>query len=125
MAGSRVEEVCEQVQGMDLDPPIKGMGKKDKSHDALTSLDNQVARLEVATVDTKEGMDLMEQSKAKVMEDLRVHIQDLQEGMQGSLVPMVSHKEFMRVLNMFSNLESRVEALTKQEEKIRQEVAIS
>ena len=39
--------------------------------------------------DTKEGMDFMEQSMEKVVEDLKVHIQDLQEGMQGSPVPVV------------------------------------
>ena len=35
-----MEEVCEQVWGRDLDPHAKGRGKKDKSRDALTSLDN-------------------------------------------------------------------------------------
>ena len=50
------------------------------------------------------------------MEDLKVQIQDLQEGMQGSPVPMVSHEEFMKVIDMLSNLESRVEVLTKHEQ---------
>ena len=73
MADSHVEEVCEQFRGKDLNLPAKGRGKKYKSRDALTSLDGRVARLEDAMTDTKEGMDLIEQS----MEDLRVHIQDL------------------------------------------------
>ena len=124
IASSNVEKVSEQVRGRDLDPSAKGRGKKDKSHDLLTSLDGLVTRLEVAMVDTKEGMDLMEQSMEKVVEDLKVQIQDLQEGMHGSLVPVVSHEEFMRVLDMLSSLESRVEVLTKHGEELRQEVAI-
>ena len=74
--------------------------------------------------DTKAGMDLMEQSMEKAVEDLKVHIEDLQEGIQGSSVPVLSHEEFMKVLDMLSSLESRVEVLTKHEEELRQEVAI-
>ena len=80
MSSSHVEEVVEQVRGRDLDPPAKGRGKKDKSRDPLTSLYSRVTRLEIAMADTKEGVDLMEQSMEKVVEDLRVQIQDLQEG---------------------------------------------
>ena len=79
-------------------------------------------------VDTKEGMDLLEQSMKKAVEDLKVQIQDLQEGMQSSSIHAVSHEDFMtfqdRVLSMLASLESRVEVLTKHEEKLRQEVAI-
>ena len=60
----------------------------------------------------------------KAVEDLKVQIQDLQEGMHGSPVPVVSHEEFMRVLDMLTNLESRVEVLTKHEEELRQKEAI-
>ena len=64
----------------------------------------------------------------KVVEDLKVQIQDLQEGMQSSSIHAVSHEEFVtfqdRVLSMLASLESRVEVLTKHEEKLRQEVAI-
>ena len=78
--------------------------------------------------DTKKGMDFLEQSMEKVVEDLKVQIQDLQEGMQSSSIHAVSHEEFVtfqdRVLSMLSSLESRVEVLTKHEEKLRQEVAI-
>ena len=90
MAGSLAEKICEQVWGRYLDPLAKGRGKKDKSRDAITSLDGRIAKLELAMVDTKEGLDLLEQSNEKGMEDLRGQIQDLQEGMQGSPVPMVS-----------------------------------
>ena len=83
MSNSHVEEVAEQVRGRDLDPPAKGRGKKDKSRDPLTSLDSRVTRLEIAMADTKEGVDLMEQSMEKAVEDLKVQIQDLQEGMHG------------------------------------------
>ena len=78
--------------------------------------------------DTKEGIDLLEQSMEKAVEDLKVQIQDLQEGMQSSSIHAVSHEEFVtfqdRVLSMLASLESRVEVLTKHEEKLRQEVAI-
>ena len=117
MASSHVEEVDEQVRGRDLDPPAKGREKKDKSRDPLTSLDGRVTRLEVAMADTKEGMDLMEQSMEKAVEDLKVQIQDLQEGMHGSPVPVVLHEKFMKVLDMLASLKSRVEVLTKHEEE--------
>ena len=125
MEGSHVEEVADQVRGRDADPVApKGKGKKDKSRDSIASLEGRVTLLEVAMADTKEGVDLIEQSMEKAVEDLKVHIQDLQEGMQGSSVPMVSHEEFMKVIDMLSSLESRVEVLTKHEEELRQEVAI-
>ena len=64
----------------------------------------------------------------KAVEDLKMQIQDLQEGMQRSSIHAVSHEEFVsfqdRVLSMLASLESRVEVLTKHEEKLRQEVAI-
>ena len=60
-----MEEVGEQVRGRDLEPLAKGRRKKDNSRDALTSLDGQAARSEVAMADTKEGMDLMEQSMGR------------------------------------------------------------
>ena len=125
MASSQIERIVEQVCGRDVDPvAIKGRGKNDKSRDPMASLEGRVTRLEVAMVDTKEGVDLMEQSMEKVVKDLKVQIQDLQEGMQGSPVPVVSHEEFMKVIDMLSSLESRVEVLTKHEEELRQEVAI-
>ena len=78
--------------------------------------------------DTKEGMDLLEQSMEKSVEDLKVQIQDLQEGMESLSVHTVTHKEFMtfqdKVLSMLASLESRVEVLTKHEEELRQEVVI-
>ena len=82
----------------------------------------------MGVADTKEGMDLLEQSMERAVEDLKVQIQDLQEGMQSSSIHAVSHEEFVtfqdRVLSMLASLESRVEVLTKHKEKLRQEVAI-
>ena len=125
MVSSQLEEIVEQVRGRDVDPVApKGRGKKDKPRDPIASLEGRVNRLEIAMADTKEGMDIMEQSMEKAVEDLKVQIQDLQEGMQGSPVPVVSHEEFMKVVGMLSSLESRVEVLTKHEEELRQEVAI-
>ena len=115
MASSQIEGIVDQVRGRDVDPVApKGRGKKDKSQDPMASLEGRVTRLEV----------MMEQSMEKAVEDLKVQIQDLQEDMQGSPVPVVSHEEFTRVLEMLASLESRVEVLTKHEEKLREEVAI-
>ena len=126
MAGSHVEEGGEQVHGKDSGPSTRG--RKDKSRDAISSLEGRFVRLELGVADTKEGMDLLEQSMEKVVEDLKVQIQDLQEGMQSSSIHAVSHEEFVnfqdRVLSMLASLESRVEVLTKHKEKLRQEVAI-
>ena len=125
MAGSKVEEVADQVYGRDADlVALKGRGKKDKSRDPIASLEGRVNRLEVTIADTKEGVDMVEQSMEKAVEDLKVQIQVFQESVQGSPVPVVSHEEFMRVLDMLTSLESRVEVLTKHEEEWRQEVAI-
>ena len=126
MAGSHVEEGGEQVRGKDFGPFTRG--RKDKSHDAISSLEGRFVRLELGVADTKKGMDFLEQSMEKAVEDLKVQIQDLQEGMQSSSIHAVSHEEFMtfqdRVLSMLDSLESRVEVLTKHKEKLRQEVAI-
>ena len=126
MAGSHVEEGGEQVRGKDSGPSTRG--RKDKSRDAISSLEGRFVRLELGVADTKEGMDFLEQSMEKAVEDLKVQIQDLQEGMQSSSIHAVSHEEFVifqdRVLSMLTSLESRVEVLTKHEEKLRQEVAI-
>ena len=92
------------------------------------ALRDDLSRLELGVADTKKGMDFLEQSMEKAVEDLKVQIQDLQEGMQNSSIHAVSHEEFMifqdRVLSLLASLESRVEVLTKHEEKLRQEVAI-
>ena len=126
MAGSHVEEGGKQVGGKDFSPSTQD--RKDKSRDAIFSLEGRFVRLELGVADTKEGMDLLEQSMEKAMEDLKVQIQDLQEGMQSSSIHAVSHEEFVtfqdRVLSMLANLESRVEVLNKHKEKLRQEVAI-
>ena len=124
MAGSHVEEGGEQVRGKDSDPSTRG--RKDKSRDAISSLKGRFVRLELGVADTKEGMDFLKQSIEKAVEDLKVQIQDFQEGMQCSSIHAVSHEEFVtfqdRVLSMLASLESRVEVLTKHEEKLRQEV---
>ena len=80
MAGSHVEEGGEQVRGKDSGPSTRG--RKDKSRDAISSLKGRFVRLELRVADTKEGMDFLEQSMEKAVEDLKVQIQDLQEGMQ-------------------------------------------
>ena len=70
MAGSHVEEGGEQVQGKDSGPST--WGRKDKARDAISSLEGRFVRLELGVADTKEGMNLLEQSMEKVVEDLKV-----------------------------------------------------
>ena len=115
-----------QVRGNDSGPSTRG--RKDKSRDAISSLEGRFVRLELGVAGTKEGIDLLEKSMEKAVEDLKVQIQDLQDGMQSSSIHAVSHEEFVtfqdRVLSTLASLESRVEVLTKHEEKLRQEVAI-
>ena len=75
MASSQVEGIVEQVHGRDVDPvALKGRGKKDKSRDLILRLEGRVTRLEVAIADTKEGVDIVEQSMEKAVEDLKVQI---------------------------------------------------
>ena len=56
MAGSHVEGGGEQVRGKDSGPSTRG--RKDKSRDAISSLEGRFVRLELGVADTKEGMDL-------------------------------------------------------------------
>ena len=70
MAGSHMEEGCEQVRGKDSSPSTQG--RKDKSRDAISSLEGRIVKLELGVADTKEGMDLLEQSMETVVEDLKV-----------------------------------------------------
>ena len=83
MAGSHVEEGGEQVRGKDSGPT---RGRMDKSRNAISSLKGRFVRLELGVADTKEGMDLLKQSMEKAVEDLKVQIQDLQEGVQSSSI---------------------------------------
>ena len=114
MAGSHVKEGGKQVRGKDSGPSTQG--RKDKSRDVISSLEERFVRLELGVADTKKGMNFLEQSMEKAVEDLKVQIQDLQEGMQSSSIHAVSHEEFVtfqdRVLSMLTILESRVEVLT-------------
>ena len=78
MAGSHVEEGGEQVRGKDFGPSTRG--RKDKSSDAISSLKGRFVKLELDVVDTKEGMDLLEQSMEKAVEDLKVQIKTFKRG---------------------------------------------
>ena len=78
MAGSHVEEGGEQVRGKDSGPSTRG--RKDKSCDAISSLKGRFVKLELGVADTKEGMDLLEQSMEKAVEDLKVQIKTFKRG---------------------------------------------
>ena len=59
MTGSHVEEGGEQVRGKDSGP---------------SSLEGRFVRLELGVADTKEGIDILEQSMEKAVEDFKVQI---------------------------------------------------
>ena len=58
-------------------------------------MEAMLVKVELAMVDTREGVDLIKQGMEKGLEDLREQIQDLCEGVLGSQVQPVSHEEFM------------------------------
>ena len=106
MLGSNMEETCERTHGKETEPVTRGRGKKDKSRDAIANMEARLAKVELAMADTWEGLDLIEQSMEKGLEDLREQIQDLREGVLVSQVQPVSHKEFVffqeKVLSMLA-----------------------
>ena len=79
-----------QTLRRETEPAALGKDKKDKSRDALANME---ARL--AMVDTRDGVDLIEQGMKKGLKNLREQIQDLYGGMLVSQVHSVSHEEFM------------------------------
>ena len=66
MADSHVEDVNKQDWDRDLgSSPTKG--KKDNSHDAISSFEGRIAKLELDVVDTKGDVDLLEQRIEEAM----------------------------------------------------------
>ena len=74
-----MEDVSEQDRGRDPGPPTRG--RKDKSHDAISSFKEWIAKLELGVSDTKGDVDLLEQRIEGAKGNLRGQIEDLQEGM--------------------------------------------
>ena len=115
MLGSNIEDTSEQTHGREMEPNALGMGKKDKSHDAIANKEARLTKMELGMADTQEGLDLIEQVMEKGIEDLKKKIQDLHEGMLVSQVQLVSHKEFVsfqeKVMSVLTSMESRMEAL--------------
>ena len=113
--GSNIEDASEQTRGRETEPTTRGMGKKDKSLDAIANMEARLAKVELAMANTREMVDLIEQGMEKGLEDLREQIQDLREGVLGSQVQSMSHEEFMsfqgKVLSMLASMESKIEAL--------------
>ena len=86
MSGSNIEETSEQTRGREIEPTSRGRDKKDKSRDVIANMEARLAKVELAMADTWEGLDLIEQSMEKGLEDLREQIQDLREGVLVSQV---------------------------------------
>ena len=110
-----VEETSEQICRREIEPTTRGRGRNDKSRDTIANMEVGLAKVEIAMANTREWVDLIKQGLEKALENLKKYIQDLREGVLGSQVQSVSHKEFMsfqdKVMSMFASVESRVEAL--------------
>ncbi|XP_059596544.1 WAT1-related protein At4g30420 [Vitis vinifera] len=121
MLGSNIEDAREQTRGKETEPIARGRGRKDKSRDVVANLEARLAKVELAMANTREGLDLIEQSMENGMKDLREQIQDLREGILISQIQPMSHEEFVlprKVLSILASMESRMEALaTRMEEK--------
>ena len=132
MSGSNVEKTSQQTRGKEIEPTARDRGRKDKYRDVGANMEARLAKMELAMADTQERVDLIEQGMEKGLEDLREQIQDLREGVLGSQVHPVSHKEFMsfqdKLMSMLASMESRIEALTtrieSRDHEVRQELAI-
>ena len=132
MSGSNMDGTSEKARGRETKPTTHGRGRKDKSRDALANIEERLAKVGVAMVNTREGVDLIEQSIENGLKDIREKIQDLHEGVLISQVQLVSHEEFMsfqyKVISMLANMESVMEALVSRMEardhKVRQELVI-
>ena len=127
-----MDMTSEKAYGRETKPTTHGRGKKDKSRDTLANMEERLAKVGVAMVYTREGVDLIDQSIENGLEDIREQIQDLHEGVLISQVQLVSHEEFMsfqyKVMSIFANMESMMEALASRMEawdhKVRQELVI-
>ena len=115
MSGSNVDKTSEQTCGKETEPTAQGRDKKDKSRDAVANMEARLVKVELAMADTREELDLIEQSMEKGLEDLREQIQDLRERVLVSQVQLVSHEEFVsfqgKVLSMLASMKLRIEAL--------------
>ena len=59
MSGSNMEETSEQTRGRETESTTRGKGRKDKSRDAIANMEARLAKVELAMVDTREGVDLI------------------------------------------------------------------
>ena len=71
MSGSNVEEISEQTRGRETEPIDRGRGKKDKSRDVVAKMEARLAKVELAMVDTWEGLDLIKQVRGSKGADPR------------------------------------------------------
>ena len=66
-----MDETSEQTHGRETEPAARGRGKKNKSRDVVANMEARLAKMELAMVDTRERLDLMEQGMENDLEDLR------------------------------------------------------
>ena len=71
MSGSNIKDISEQTHGKETELTARDRGRKDKSCDVIANMEARLAKVELAMVDTREGLDFIEQGMEKGMEDLR------------------------------------------------------
>ena len=71
MSGSNIKDISEQTHGKETELTARDRGRKDKSCDVIANMEARLAKVELAMVDTREGLDFIEHGMEKGMEDLR------------------------------------------------------
>ena len=71
MLGSNVEDASEQTYGREAKLATRGNGEKDKSRDVVANMEARLAKVELAMVDTWEGLDLIKQVRGSKGADPR------------------------------------------------------
>ena len=52
MLGSNIEDTSQQTHGREMEPTALGMGKKDKSHDAIANKEARLTKMELGMAET-------------------------------------------------------------------------
>ena len=79
------EEITnDQTCGRETSLTTYGGRKKQKSHDIVAKIKTRLGKMELATMNTWDDIDLIKQSTKRGLEGLRNEIKDLREGMLAS-----------------------------------------
>nr|CAN73876.1 hypothetical protein VITISV_033423 [Vitis vinifera] len=65
MSGSNIKDISEQTHGKETELTARDRGRKDKSCDVIANMEARLAKVELAMVDTREGLDFIEHGMEK------------------------------------------------------------